>query len=190
MLEFEDLDAFLSEIMAKIDDPTVKPETIDGNLVIALPVAITGKPNKFFPLLNTYFKLCRKFDFGSYVKLVVADKVMILGTQIIEGWGAKWGLDSRVYLHVDMASFHKSRLKAYFKVGITKEEVKESVDFLFKNGWTSDRFQEEIGISSITVYRFHSGKDQKSAGKTEVLPQTEKIAELERPCSPEMPISG
>jgi len=55
----------------------------------------------------------------------------------------------------DLTQHYKERLAAFFSPNlISKEEATEAFQYLTQKGWTSQRFEEELQISAVTLCRF------------------------------------
>ena len=164
MTAFENISAFLQEIKAycsKFGEPIESGYCLTLNV----PVELT-QSDRCFDFFRFYFALLRKLGLVDSARIVADGKTVIQGTRPVQGWSQKALLSIRIdikesYFESQLRSQldatvkdHKSRLKNYFNSGITKAQLEESIGFLLDQGWSPEQFQQEIGLSQITLYRY------------------------------------
>jgi hypothetical protein len=122
----------------------------NGCLYITIDNDISKDPDTFIPIYRSFLAVVKEYGLEKYVALSKDPNGI-----------------SIVALKVALVELHKQRLEAVFNNGINKQDVKESIDFLTNLGWDDGRFHREIGLSSITVYRYRNNKVQRKAKATE-----------------------
>ena len=136
----ENLKLLLQEATSYIDTPE---ETDKGILVIPVKREIIVSADSFSSFYRMFMSLQRKLGLETYIKMVIGDGD-------VEAWHT-------LTFQVDISGLHRDRLLSFFHPDVTKDQAKESIDYLFGHQWNEEQIQREIGISQITLYRYKTG---------------------------------
>jgi hypothetical protein len=121
----------------------------DGELVLTLKREILDTSGGYLKFLKFANSLIEKLHLKHYIEQT--DK-----TEPVHIPGISQDLVKVVAIEyvVDTVALHSDRVKAFFHVDTTKDDVAQSLSFLLKNGWSEKDFQSKIGINRTTLFHY------------------------------------
>jgi hypothetical protein len=146
----EALKTLLQQTQSYFETPTEE----NGKLILTLKQEVTTKQENYSAFRRFFYPLKKRLGLEHFIESRFVTKM----TQVP---GAKQPLPFGIHaqFQVDTSSLHIDRLRSFFGCDITKEQASESIGVLINNGWTTERFLAEFGLSRSTYFRYVPKKD-------------------------------
>ncbi|MCW4019170.1 MAG: hypothetical protein NWF00_10930 [Candidatus Bathyarchaeota archaeon] len=139
----------LNQLMEATEPFTETITEDNGKVIIKLKREAWDTAKHFIAFRDGFYSLLKELRLESYVTTFFdsdkdsKDEIPPLET---------------IRYQIDKGAIFSDQLKGYFRKDTSREDVSELLNFLASIGWTEDKFQSEIGISKITLYRYQTEK--------------------------------
>jgi hypothetical protein len=143
------LNKFLSELQSHFPRFYNLSEDTNGTLIISVAHEVICDGSRCRPFVLFLLPLIRRLRLTEYIS-----QKILGGPNIPELKGASVLVG--VEYHIDRTSLYINQLKEYFSPTVTKADVAKAIGFLMEHGWAEREFQNEIGLSRASLYRYQS----------------------------------
>jgi hypothetical protein len=126
-----------------------------GKIILTLKPEVPSDPESFANFIRFFNPLKKRLGLERYI-----EQQFITKPKQVPGYAYPLNFCEKVQYQIDTVSLHVDILRGFFGCPVTKEQVSQSMGILIKNGWSSDQFLSEFGLSRSTYFRYAPKKEE------------------------------